>query len=106
MPERRKTKRRHLYDFFDVYEQGSDKLFGQLVDITVEGIKIMSTSNVVPESKFSLKIIFPPQMKVDNILLNVKCIWNRGPNSDNYYDTGFKILNISEKDLALIQTIF
>lgn len=106
MPERRKNKRKHLYDFFDVLEQSTGKLFGQLVDITIEGLKIMSTQNVTPDTIFDLKLILPPQMKAENVLFSAQCVWNRGPNADNYYDTGFKITKISDQDMAVIRRVF
>jgi hypothetical protein len=46
MQEKRKLKRRHLIYYLRVFEKNTDTLLGYLVDITPEGIMIMSESPV------------------------------------------------------------
>lgn len=104
--EKRKLKRKHLFEYFDVVDSASGKLFGKLVDVTDEGVKvILCPKSVEPGSVFLLKICIPKELKIPDIQIQANCIW-RAEEDEDYYQTGFIINCVSEYDIHHFKKIF
>ncbi len=106
MDEKRKLKRRHLIYYLRIYSGKSKTPLGFLVDIHSEGIMIISEKEIKTGKQFDLKMDLPKSAgEKKSVLFKTKSIWcTKGVNSD-LYETGFEFVNISEKDLQMIDNI-
>lgn len=103
--ERRKLKRKHLFEYFDVIDSTSEKLFGKLVDVSQEGIRIILCAKPIEQgSVFRLKICIPKEFKIPDIQIEATCVWSA--EDDDYYQTGFLINCVSEYDIHHLKKIF
>lgn len=111
MPERRKQKRRHLYDYFDVYNRDTGALLGKLADINLQGARIVcpqisGAEYLKPDTLLKLGITVPKELKAKDILLDAICVWSNKQAPDDAYITGLQIINITQDDFNLIKKIF
>jgi hypothetical protein len=106
MPKRRKLQRRHLVFYLRVFERDTDNLLGSLVDITSEGIMIMSESSIETDKVFHLRMHLGKEMGVDRYLdFDALSIWCKNDVNPDFYDTGFRLLNISYEEFGEIEDI-
>ena len=103
--EKRKHKRKHLYEYFEVVDTSTGKLFGKLVDVTPEGLKIiLCPKSIAPGSVLHLKIRIPEELKIPDIQVEANCMWSA--EDENCYQNGFIINCVSEYDAHHFKKIF
>lgn len=106
MTEKRIFKRKHLIYFLKVMERVTDRLVGFMVDLTPEGVMIMSESPIEVEKICQFKILLPTDTNRKKYLtLDAKSKWCKKENSANFYDTGFELINISSDSSKKIENI-
>ena len=106
MRDKRKLKRRHLLYYLKVMDRDSDALIGFLVDITTQGIMIMSESPIKTGILFHLKILLPTEdMNKKYLNFDAKSMWSERSINTDFYDTGFELINVNSKDFASIEKI-
>jgi len=106
MAERRKLKRRHLVYYLRVFERNTGKVLGNLVDITPEGIMIMSESPVETGEVFQLRMELQTELDDKEYLnFDARSVWCKKDVNADLYDTGFQLLNVTHKDFRSIETI-
>ncbi|MCX8044191.1 MAG: PilZ domain-containing protein [Desulfobacterota bacterium] len=106
MREKRKLKRRHLIYYLKVTDRQSGKLIGFLVNITPEGIMIMSEEPIPVGKLFHLQILVPSETdEKAHLQFDARSKWcERSVNTD-FYDTGFELLNVTSRDFLAIEKI-
>ena len=106
MRDKRKLKRRHLIYYLHVLEKTSGDLIGYLVDITTDGIMIMSESPIEVGEALELKILLESEMSAKQYLYFdatvLRCV--KSINGTNY-DIGCKLLHLSPDDFREIEMI-
>ncbi len=55
----RRLKRRHLVYYLEVFDSKSNEFLGHLVDLTIEGIKLVSKNYIEPNKEYLLKMVLP-----------------------------------------------
>jgi len=104
MKEKRKSKRRHLFEYFKIFNRNTGDLIGELVDITTDGIMLISESALDLEIEYPMKVELPEVMKHPHVNFDAKCVWSRKDEYSGAYENGFQLLNISPKDLEIIKS--
>lgn len=106
MGEKRKLKRRHLIYYLSVFDQNSGKFLGQLVDITTEGMMLTSEAPLKENLIYSLKMVLPEKIhgKME-ISFKAKSLWCNPDINPNFYDIGFQFIDISLKDVKIIESL-
>jgi hypothetical protein len=56
----RSLKRRHLIYYLRVFDRSSGKLVGHLVDVTTQGMMLISEAPLPDEAEFELRMDLPP----------------------------------------------
>ena len=104
--ERRSKPRKKTVYYFDVYDWNSDKLMGHVVDLTKEGMMIISDEELPKDTVFQLKMILPFEMDgIKQITFDAKSAWSAKDANPGYYNIGFKFTEISEEDVERIEHI-
>ncbi|MBU0674420.1 MAG: PilZ domain-containing protein [Proteobacteria bacterium] len=102
----RRMKRRHLIYYLDVYEVGTDKLLGHLVDITTKGIKLVSKDPLPIGTDYAMKMILPEgYFDERELLLQGRAMWSSNDINPDFYDTGFEIPEIDGKTIDIIKEL-
>lgn len=89
--ETRKLKRRHLIYYLEVLDDTSGELLGHLVDLTVEGLKLISKNEIKAGKNFSLKMIMPEEYSRERFVrFKATSMWSRPDVNPDFFATGFK----------------
>ncbi|MCG2712014.1 MAG: PilZ domain-containing protein [Candidatus Omnitrophica bacterium] len=102
----RKFKRRHLIYYLRVYDCNAGVLIGHLADITTDGIMLVSEAPLKTDADFNFKMTLPAELRGSrDITFNASSVWCQKDVNPDFYATGFKISNIENKDLELIESL-
>lgn len=102
----RKLKRRHLIYYLRVYDTVTEGLIGHLVDITVDGMMIMSENPIKENIDFSLKMKLPDGFEATKeIRFKAVAIWTKKDINPDFYATGFKFTDIQKNDEEFIESL-
>ena len=75
MNDRRKHKRRHTIFYLKVYDETTGKVAGRLVDITIEGMMLVSEKQVDMSNIFDFRLALPEKINgVDELTLKAKSV--------------------------------
>ena len=106
MSVKRKLERKELVFFLKVFGKKTNRLFGDLVDITIEGIKLIGEKPIKTKVIFQLKMDLPRKINGEReISFNAKSTWCRKDERTNYYNTGFQLTSITANDVARIENL-
>ncbi len=106
MPEKRKLKRRQLIYYLRVLDRDTEALIGRLVDITTEGVMLLSESALEIDKLFKFKMILPAHFEArKEITFDAKCLWSKIDINPDLYTSGFQFDRISPKDMHLIEEL-
>ena len=103
MQERRKYPRTHLIHYLMVFDQDSRKALGNLVDVTPEGIMMITPTPLVPDRLYTLRMNLPDDFEHQGpLLFTARCIWRRVDINPDLYASGLKLEKISPDDQQII----
>ncbi len=99
----RSQKRWNLVHYLRVLKAEYNQLMGHLVDITTEGMMIISEQSIPLNQNFNLRMEIPtsddiPQM----IALNAESLWTKKDVNPAFHDTGFRLINPSKRAINAI----
>jgi hypothetical protein len=104
--ERRKLKRKYLIFFTRVFDSQDGKWLGNLADVTSEGMMIISETPVETGKTFDLSMDLPADIfGQDSLNFKGQSIWCQPDIDPSFHNTGFKLLDLSEDELTIIQRI-
>jgi len=106
MFDKRKLKRRHLIYYLRVFRQPGGEQLGHLVDITEEGIMLISEQEFPAGLDYDLRMSLPAEIsgKVE-IDFKVHTLWCKRDVNPDFFAGGFKILEISDSDREIIERL-
>ncbi|MEJ2032688.1 MAG: PilZ domain-containing protein [Deltaproteobacteria bacterium] len=103
MLEARVLKRRHLIYYLEVHNQESGELLGHLVDITTQGIKLVSKKPLVPDKVYHLQMTLPEGYFRDKeIRFTARVLWTSNDVNPDFYDAGFEVSQMDERTKDII----
>jgi hypothetical protein len=106
MPERRKLKRRHLIYYLRIFDRATGRLLGHLVDLTPDGMMMMSERPVRVGRTVGLRMVIPGTAASDQTIeFDATSKWTSQDVNPDFYDTGFELSGITRKQLARIETL-
>jgi hypothetical protein len=106
MQDRRIQDRRNLIYYLQVFEQTSDRMLGRLVDITPNGMMLITDHQLAPGAMFKLRLQLPKQdFDHEFLVFEAQSLWCRPDVNPSFFDTGFQFCNLSEPDLRIVQAL-
>ncbi len=104
--DRRSVKRRHLIYYLRVWDKDNDKVLGHVVDITTDGLMLISEQEIPLEQNFQLEIRFlDPEKGEKTIAFSAVSRWRSKDINPNFVDTGFQLLDAEKAVLKPIQDL-
>ena len=104
--ELRSLKRRHLIYYLEVYDDDTGELLGNLVDITTEGLKLVSKKPLEAKKVFNMRMHLPEGYFAETVLhFQGKSLWSSNDVNPDFYDTGFNAPDLDSKVKNMIMTL-
>ena len=101
--DKRHIKRSHLIYYLRVFNQANNQILGHLVDITHEGAMLISESPIPTGEHFQLRMMLPAEIfGREHMDFEAESLWSKRDINPDFYDTGFRLLNVEVKDTAII----
>ncbi len=106
MTENRSLKRWHLIYYLRVFDQDTDSLLGHLVDITTEGMKMVSEKPILTEKEFRIRMEVPlKSSSAEEVSLNAHSLWCSKDANPDFYATGFRLINPERAVINIIRAL-
>ena len=106
MAEQRKHDRKYMTNYLRVIDRNTEKLVGNLVDITTEGCMLISDDPIETGVDFELKLDLPEEIRGSRqITFDAHSRWCKSDVNPEFYDSGFRLSNISTNDIAIIESL-
>ncbi len=94
----RKFKRRHLIYYLEVFNDETDELLGYIVDLTVNGLKMVSREEIKPKQDFRLRLILPEEYcKAGQVVFDARSMWCSPDVNPDFYAAGFSAPDLSQE---------
>jgi len=104
--ELRKLKRRHLIYYLRTFDRNSGEILGHLVDITIEGMMLISEIPLETPKLHHLRMKLPSAIQGScNIEFDCDSVWSRPDMNPEFYNTGFRIRSIDAVEAERIQQL-
>lgn len=104
MKERRKLKRRHLVYYSRVFDRHTGELLGHLVDINAIGAMLISDKPLKVGEVHHLRMDVPEDIiGTPYLSFDARSLWCRPDINPDFFDTGFELLDMEEKTVAVIE---
>jgi len=104
MIDKRKLRRKRTSVYFGVYERDTDRFFGCLVDITTEGVMVISETPIEVDTSFHFRMDIPDEVRgATKVEFDARCKWCELGENSNFYDTGFQIEDISPDNVEILE---
>jgi len=98
--------RRYSRRYFDVIDQNRKESIGHLVDLTLEGMKIVGNRQIEKGEIYSFRIDLPKEVKgFREIFLKSQCVWCKKEPDAQLYFAGFRVLSITPPFVEIIETL-
>ncbi len=106
MQERRKVSRKFLSYFIRVFDGDSRDQIGNLVDITSEGVMLLSPKPMSRGQVIHLRLEVTPDVSEKPFLeFSARSRWCKPDLEPSLYNIGFKILNLKKEEAEVILRI-
>ncbi len=104
--DRRKLERRHLIYYLRVFDQETDQLLGHLVNVSPEGVMLISENPLETEKRFQLCMHFPDKIfGKEGLTIKAQSVWCKRDINPAFYDIGFKIEELAWDDATVLKEL-
>lgn len=104
--ETRALKRRHLVYYLEVYDDTANQLLGHLVDLTTNGLKLVSKKRIPTNRNYRLRMMLPEgYFSQKDIYFEAKSLWSSNDVNPDFYDTGFAAPTLDPKTQEIIHDL-
>ena len=107
MKERRKSERKTLVAYTQVYDLYGGELLGYLGDLTVQGAMTISEKPMQKDTELTLAIELPelPNIKASRMTLPARVVWCEQDISPEFFNIGFEFKEVKPEQKAIIESI-
>lgn len=82
--------------YFDVIDLKTKKSLGHLIDLTIDGLQIISKAKIPKGKLITMRIELPEEVhETREIYITAESVWNRQDENPEIFYTGFKIVTIT-----------
>jgi hypothetical protein len=106
MEEKRKHKRVNLIYYLEIYDNRTDKHLGNLVDITPEGLMMISEEKMEDGAEFHLRILLPESSYgKKSISFKANSCWTKRDVNPTFFASGYQIVDIGPIETRTITSL-
>ena len=102
----RKLERKEINQTIRAHDIINGGNLGELVNITTQGMMLMTEKDIQANSIFQLELGLPTEIRGSSTLMaGVDCLWCKPIENSHLYWAGFHIIDISTTGLEQIETL-
>ena len=106
MTEKRKLPRKKAPDSVRVYDRATNTAIGQVVNISIGGMLLISDEPIPTDRVFQLRLSLPePILGKDSVMFGAESLWASPAMVEDYFWTGLQIIDISEADSRILEML-
>jgi hypothetical protein len=106
MTDQRKIPRKIADDVLEVSDQHTNSTLGQVVNISAEGLMLMSDEPFTVGSVYELDLRLPRLVKGHSkVSFGAEVIWTTPASQPGSHWSGFRIIDVSEEDILTIDEL-
>jgi hypothetical protein len=106
MIEKRKSPRKIADEVLVVFDQLTGSQIGRVVNISAEGLMLLSQEPIVTGSVYQLEIALPgPDDDEQRIPFGAEAVWTTEASQPESFWTGFRIIDISSEGVLSIDKL-
>jgi hypothetical protein len=103
---KRRLKRSHLIYYLRVFDRTTNQILGHLVDITPEGAMLISEQTIPIATRYQLRMMLPAEIfGREHLDFEAESLWSKHDINPDFHDTGFRLVNVEVKDIAVISRL-
>ena len=104
--EKRSLPRKHLVSSLQVYDNSTGQEIGRLVDLSTQGLMLISGEPVSSERQHRLRIrLSQGEFERNELIFNAICCWSKKEESSDLHTSGFRMDALSADLQRRIQTL-
>lgn len=104
--DRRQYERYSTEFYLCVYKQNQTSLLGQVIDISLGGLQLVSSEPIELKQHFNLLMEVSLESGLhEQALFEAESVWSSEDDNDDLYNTGFQFKNLSFETLQALQRI-
>jgi len=104
MTENRKFSRVHLIHYLRMFDRKSGDLIGNLVDLTAEGLQLISETPIEPGRILEIRMEFPEEVEGQKELcLNAESVWCDHQLDPDLFSVGCKLVPVTPSQVDMIR---
>lgn len=102
--EQRSLSRHHLIYYLRVFDGISSRVVGHIVDISPQGIMLITDEPITVQEEYRLRMRFPGAgSEQEELIFDAVCRWCREDDNPEFYIAGFQIQELPEAAANFIQ---
>ena len=106
MNDKRKVERKHLIYYLKVTDCATDQVLGHVVNISNEGVMLISEKPIKAGSDFKLQMFLPEEIQGSRYFeFAATSRWCEEDENPDFYNIGFLLNNVSEHGIEVIQRL-
>jgi hypothetical protein len=106
MSEKRKNPRKIADEVLEVSDQHTNTRLGRVVNISAEGLMLISSESFAQGSVYALDLLLPRLIKNHSkISFGAEVVWSTPATQPGSHWTGFHIIDASEDDVLTIDEL-
>lgn len=106
MEEKRTQKRRSSIYYLEVFDVDTGKQLGRLVDITTEGLMLISEEPTPTNVPLKCRMVLPAEiLGRTNIIFEATCKWCRKSVNPELYEAGYRSIIADPGDIDAIEML-
>lgn len=104
MEEQRKSRRWHPIYYLRVHDKKTNKLVGRVVDISNEGMCLITKKPLRANRKFQFKMRLPKSTRgAKEFVFDASSVWCAQDINPDYFSAGFRLKNMSQRGRQTIE---
>ncbi len=104
---KRRLHRTALKHYLEVRDRDSDELVARVLDINIAGMRLISDRPLPLQQRFRLSLVVPAEdgRASRRIKLDAESVWSERDVNDEFFDTGFRLIDPSAEVRAQIESL-
>ena len=106
MEHKRKFERWHLIYYLKVTNVETNQVIGHAVNISNDGMMLISEKPIKPESLFQLKMFLPSEIQGSRYFeFSALSKWCKQDEIPDFFNTGFQLNNVADEGIQVIKRL-
>ncbi|MBK6735060.1 MAG: PilZ domain-containing protein [bacterium] len=106
MADNRHRPRKNTPHNVKVVDEESGRVMGRVVDITADGMMLVTNGEITPGRQFQVRITLPVMVQHrSDVTVEARAVWCNQDTNPSFYKVGFKFLNLVGEEGYLLEDV-